>query len=172
MGRIVGEGIWREGGALQFRQASANLYWQLSDDDARFRSGLRLDATIRNGTAPDGVSLFFLSEQKWTDSFSTRAILVTSKEMGDQAANGIKLETRLRADCTDGSKRHFGIEAYDLHGTTARLAPYDRQRHQIGPYASFPVGTGWTVTPGLLLGLSQASPDMEFRLFFSRRLDQ
>ena len=57
-----------------------------------------------------------------------------------------------------------------LAATSTDLPSFDEQRHQLGPFVSRRLNDRWILFGGALAGLTEASPDVNLRLWLTRRL--
>ena len=143
------------------------LFWELSEDTDAWRTGLRFDAVWREGAAPEQFNVNWTNQLPVGDALTGRFILLSSVQAGDRAADGVAFETRANLfGQTDGGVV-LGVESYNLHGSTEDLDLFGG-RQQIGPYAVWPVGQGWGLFTGLLVGANDASPDADYRVWLTR----
>ena len=155
---------------LDFDYFQGELFWELSRDGASWRTGLRLDARIRDGDRPETIGLNWMNHWNLAGSFSARFLVLSSVDIGDNARDGVFLQTRASLYRKLGKGPRLGLELYNSYGSTDGFADFDDQRHQLGPAANFSLGAGRSLFTNVLFGLTDATPDAELRLWFSMKL--
>ena len=166
MGRIV----VASGGSTNdqsFGFVQAELFWDLSEDTDRWRTGLRFDAQIRDGGGPEQFNASWTNQVALTERWTARGILLTKVQVGDRAADGVAFETRNNLFYRTESGALLGVETYNLHGSTEDLDLFGG-RQQVGPFAVWPVAEGWNLFTGVLWGANDDSPDTDYRLWLTR----
>ena len=164
--RVVGQVAGPEGDQ-DFDFVQAELFWDLSEDTDRWRTGLRFDGRIRNGAAPEQINVNWTNQFALSERWSARAILLNSVQIGDRAADGVAFETRANLFYTTANGTVLGVESYNLHGSTDDLDVFGG-RQQIGPFAFLPVAQDWTLFTGVLFGANDRSPDADYRFWVTR----
>ena len=171
---VSGDLMWRVVGQVagttddqDFDFVQGELFWDLSEDTDRWRTGLRFDAAIREGAAPEQINLNWTNQIALSDAWSGRFVLLNKIQIGDQAADGVAFETRANLFTRTEGGVVWGVESYNLHGSTEDLDLFGG-RQQVGPYAVWPVAEGWGLFTGVLLGANDASPDTDLRLWLTR----
>jgi len=174
---IDGDLMWRIVGQLRKTTESdfdadflqAELFWDLSEDGAKIRSGLRFDARVRDGDRPNQLGLNWIHAFQLENNWSARAILLTSGQVGDNATSGINLQTRARIAKRLENRNTIGLEMFNNYGNSNNIRSFDQQNHTVGPFASIPLGN-ISLFVGALFGVSDAAPDTEIRLWITRPL--
>lgn len=171
---VSGDLMWRIVGQVSgttndqdFEYLQGELFWDLSDDDDRWRTGFRFDATLRDGSAPEQLAANWTNQVRLTERWTGRFVLLNKVQIGDRAPDGIAFETRANLFTRLESGVTVGVESYNLHGSTEDLDPFGG-RQQIGPFAVWPVAEGWGVFTGVLIGANDQSPDADYRLWLTR----
>ena len=154
-------------GEQSFDYVQGELFWELSGDDAPWRTGLRFDARVRNGAAPEQVNVNWTNQWRLSERWSARGILLTSAQIGDRAADGIGLETRANVFYRTENGTLLGVESYNPHGRTEDVDLFGPGQ-QVGPFAVWPVAEGWGLFTGVLLGASDDAADADYRLWLTR----
>ena len=166
MWRIVGQ-VSGTTDDQSFDYVQGELFWDLSEDGAAWRTGLRFDARVRDGSAPEQVNVNWTNQWALSERWSARGILLTSYQFGDRAADGIGLETRANLFYRTDGGALLGIESYNPHGRTEDVDLFGRGQ-QVGPFAVWPVAEGWGLFTGVLLGASDDAADTDYRLWLTR----
>ena len=166
MGRIVGQTAGTTGDQ-SFDFVQAELFWDLSEDGAAWRTGLRFDARVRNGAAPEQVNVHWTNQWRLSERWSARGVLLTSAQIGDRAADGVGFETRANLFYRAENGTLLGIESYNPHGRTGEVDLFGSGQ-QVGPFAVWPVAEGWGLFTGVLLGASGDAADADYRLWLTR----
>jgi hypothetical protein len=173
---INGDLMWR--GLVSARKTSdsdvdfdfvqAELFWELSDDDDRWKRGLRFDARIRDDDRPGLLGMHWTNQFPVTDKWNARIVALSAIDVGDDARDGVFLQTRGNVFTRLDTGQTVGVEVFNSYGSTDDFRDFEEQSHQIGPFASFPVAEDWSLFTGALLGLTDASADAELRLWVVR----
>lgn len=173
---INGDLMWR--GLVSARKTSdsdvdfdfvqAELFWELSDDDDRWKRGLRFDARIRDDDRPGLLGMHWTNQFPVTDNWNARFVALSAIDVGDDARDGVFLQTRGNVFTRLDTGQTVGVEVFNSYGSTDDFRDFEEQTHQIGPFASFPVAEDWSLFTGALLGLTDASADAELRLWVVR----
>ncbi len=173
---INGDLMWR--GLVSARKTSdsdvdfdfvqAELFWELSDDDDRWKRGLRFDARIRDDDRPGLLGMHWTNQFPVTDNWNARFVALSAIDVGDDARDGVFLQTRGNVFTRLDTGQTVGVEVFNSYGSTDDFRDFEEQTHQIGPFASFPVAEDWSLFTGVLLGLTDASADAELRLWVVR----
>ena len=153
---------------VEFDFIQAELFWELSDDDDAWKTGLRFDARIRDDDRPGLVGVHWTNQFPVTDNWYGRFVALSAVDIGDDARDGIFLQTRGNLFTRLETGQTIGVELFNSFGSTDNFLDLDKQGHQIGPFASFPVNEDWSLFTGALFGLTDASADAELRFWITR----
>lgn len=153
---------------LDFDFVQAELFWQIGDDNDRWKRGLRFDARLRDDGRPGLIGAHWTNQFPLTETWTGRFIVLTSADIGDDARDGVFLQTRGNVFTRLETGQTIGVELYNSYGSTDDWRDLEDQSHEIGPFASFPVNESWSVFAGALFGLTEASADTQFRLRVTR----
>ena len=145
----------------------AELFWELSEDTDAWRTGLRFDAQVRDGSGPEQVNVSWTNQFPVGESLTGRFIALSKLQIGDRAADGLLLETRANLFGRTEGGVLVGIESYNNHGSTDDLDLFGATQ-QVGPFAVWPVADGWGLFTGVLLGANDQSPDADYRVWLTR----
>ncbi|MBI1393010.1 MAG: hypothetical protein GC152_09750 [Alphaproteobacteria bacterium] len=151
----------------QFNYAQAELFWDVGPSQGPWRTALRFDARISEGSAPEQFAVNWANEFRFTDSVRARFNVLMTKQVGDLAVDGILIETRSNLFKQTSTGFAFGVESYNVHGSTAAFDLYGG-RQQIGPFAFIPLGGDFTAFAGALFGANGASPDVDVRFWLRK----
>lgn len=170
MWRILGQTRKTDSSDFDFDFLQAELFWELSGDDERYRSGFRFDARLRDNNRPHQIGWNWMNQFFFDDGWSARALLLTTYQFGNNAADGLGLGTRAQLVKRLSNGHSVGLEWYSAYGTTDDFADLDDQNHALGPVYSLPIAEGWSVFGGLLFGLTDASSDAEGRVWITKSM--
>lgn len=153
--------------SIEFHYVQAELFWEFSKPDDRWKSGVRFDAQVRDAQHPMMVGLHWTHQFKLRERLYVRGILLSTYDVG---TTEIGLQTRgsIFADLAVGPT--LGIEFFNSYGTTQGFSPIWEQKHQIGVFSFLPLFEHWNVFVGFLSGLTPASPSLEFRTWLTVNL--
>lgn len=155
----------RDGVSLKTPTLAAQLSHYLGAVGA-WKTGVRLDGDVAlvDGR-PDRLRGVWLNEVKLAEPLSVRADLFVARQFGDNAQDGVIIETREELDFNLSKTTTIGAQMFNVWGSTAGFGPWSAQRHQLGPMVRVKVGKHVKVEASALIGISEAAPDADFRLF-------
>lgn len=153
---------------VDFDFVQAELFWEWSDDEDSWKRGMRFDARIRDDGRPGLLGVHFTNQFPISESWNGRFVALSAIDIGDDARDGVFLQTRGNVFTKLDSGHTVGVELFNSYGSTDDIQDFEDQSHQIGPFASFPVAEDWGLFTGALFGLTDASADAELRLWISR----
>lgn len=146
----------------------AELTWDITDEARYWQTGLRFDVRVRDRGRPVTLGVDWTNQFQLNEHWQARLLAITSLDVGDGARDGIGLQTRASLYRRVSDRQQLGLEMFSNYGTTADFLDLDEQSHQIGPFTNWSLGDGWSVFGGVLLGVSEAAPDVNLRLFVGR----
>jgi len=173
---INGDLMWRglvsarktDDSDVDFDFIQAELFWELSDDEDDWKTGFRFDARIRDDDRPGLLGVHWTNQFPVTESWNGRFVVLSAVDIGDDARDGVFLQTRGNLFTRLDTGQTVGVELFNAYGSTDAFLDLDKQGHSVGPFASFPVADDWSLFTGALFGLTDASADAELRLWVSR----
>jgi len=168
MWRVVGQTQKTESSDFDFAFLQAELFWELSDDQDQHKTGLRFDARLTDGGRAEQLGVNWMNHFNFDNGWHARAIVLSSVQIGDTAADGINLQTRARVGKKLENGPLIGVEMYNNYGRTSDFGSFDEQSHTIGPFISTPIGNKVSLFAGPLFGFSSAAPDVEARLWLTK----
>jgi len=153
---------------FDFDFLQAELFWQITPDDATSHFGMRFDARYRDGDRPEQIGVHFMNAFKFGADMNARLVLLTSRQIGENGADGIGLGTRVQVGKSLANKRSVGIAMFNGYGNTGSIGGFNEQSHTIGPFFSAPIGNGLSIFANPLIGISDSAADLVLRLFVTR----
>lgn len=166
--RLVGQTRKTGDSDFDFDYLQAEFFIQLSDDDAPVKFGMRVDTRYRDGDRPEQLGVHFMNGFTFGPEINTRLVLLTSRQFGDNGADGINLQTRVQLAKKLGNGRAVGLEMYNMYGNTGNIGGFGEQSHTIGPYFSASLGNKFSLFANPQFGISESAPDLQMRLFLTR----
>lgn len=169
MWRVVGQ--WRNRGMdadTEVDFARGELFIDAGKVTSWWHTGFRVDAMVRNGKRPDQFNAAWTNQFALGEGMIARVLVFTSHQVGDNAADGVSVQTRALISKKLSSGATVGFESYDPWGSTENFVSYDDGRHQVGPFVSGPVGP-LHLFGGLLFGTTQSAPDLTMRVRVIKR---
>lgn len=172
------DGQWMLRGIVQSRETTDSsqdfdffqieVFRQLTADGPGWQSGLRFDARVRERGSTGLAGLHWLNQWTPAENWQARFVLLNFVEVGGRARGGVRPQTRANISRRfDGFS--IGLESFSSYGKWSDLASFDDQNHQVGPFLTRGLGDNWTLFAGALFGATDASPDQNFRVWFTRR---
>ena len=153
---------------VDFDFVQAELFWELSDDGDDWRTGFRFDGRIRDDGRPGLIGIHWTNQFPVTENWNGRFVALSSFDVGDDARDGVFLQTRGNFFTKLKSGQTVGLEYYNSYGSTDDIQDFEDQNHQIGPYAVFPVTKDWSILTSALFGATDAAADSELRFWITR----
>ena len=174
---INGDFMWRVIGQIRNTASKdvdldflqGELFWEWSQDSNPHDHGIRFDARLRDGNRPEQLGLNFMNHFNLGDGWTARALALTFVQLGDNAADGVNLQSRFRIARRFPNKLTLGVEVYNNYGNTRNIGDFDDQNHTIGPFLAAPLTEGISIFAGPLFGLSEAAADVEGRVWLTRQ---
>ena len=175
---IDGDFMWRA--VLQVRETPASdvdfdyvrgeLFWELETGSDNWKTGLRFDAQYTSDDRPGFVGALWLNQFQLAPRLSARLAFVTRYQIGENRRDGLFLQTRANLAYAASNDVTIGVESYNTYGFTTDIPALGEQNHVAGPFVNVRLGEKWGLSTSALLGMTEASPDAEMRLWLTRRL--
>lgn len=146
----------------------AELLWELTEDDDVYKTGLRFDGRVRDDNRPEQFAVNWIHRYSLPGGWDLRGILIGTKQTGDNARDGIGLESRARIARKIASGQTIGIDMFSSYGYTGNIGNFNEQEHVISPFISTKIAEGVTLFGGPQIGISEAAPKLEARLWVTR----
>lgn len=166
--RVIGQTRTTDSSDFDLDFLRAELLWELSDNTDPFKTGLRFDGRIRDDNRPEEFAVNWTNRVTLPSGWDFRGIIIASKQTGDNADDGVGLSTRARISKKIESGQTFGVDLFSDYGNTGNIAELSEQEHLLAPFASTKITESVTLFGGPQFGLTDASPDFEFRLWLNR----
>jgi hypothetical protein len=155
--------------ALQTRSVSLEIQKQIleSKKTGGWSSAIRVEGLIPvQQAAPGKAKLAWLNTFELDARWQLRGNVYFNHSFGDNAVDGISIETREEATYKLPRDVKIGVQAFNFFNTTARFGSFDEQKHQIGPVVKGKIGKRVKYEISTLFGVSRAASDTDFRVFF------
>ncbi|MEL6246046.1 MAG: hypothetical protein AAFQ85_11915 [Pseudomonadota bacterium] len=162
--RVIGQVRSTEESDFDPDNLTAQLFWQVTPDLQAYQSGFRFDGRYRFDDRPGQFTVHWIQQWRQVDNWTLRFISGATLEIGDDAQDGLAIQTRASAMRSLASGPKLGVELFSQYGSTSDWLDFEDQRHEAGPVAVWSLGEGWGLYTGALLGVSDAAPDATFRL--------
>ena len=146
----------------------AELVWQMTPDDQKYQSGFRFEGRYRFEDRPGDVTVHWINQWKHFDEWTLRFLIGATRQVGNDPADGILIQTRSSATRSIANGPKLGVEWFGEYGSTSDWLATDEQDHQIGPVAIWDLGNDWNLYTGVLIGATEASADTNLRFRVSK----
>ncbi|MGB3722212.1 MAG: hypothetical protein WA979_05255 [Pacificimonas sp.] len=166
--RLRGVLIGSDGDDFKLRGFQGEAMLQLTpDDSADFQAAVRFDGLIGFNGSPDQLGINFNADQKLSERLTARGVILFGRQFGDARADGLLLQTRgaLRYRLDGGVT--LATELYNFHGRLGDGGARDRS--QLGPTVSLPLGDDVSLLGGWLFGLDRDASDHDARIWLTSR---
>lgn len=160
LGRRGGEPLKARGVAVEIMRQVVE-----SERSGGWDSAVRIDGLIPIEKAPGRARVAWLNQVDLGSGVEARGNIYFSHAIGDNAADGVAIETREEATLAVSPTLRLGAQMFNNFNTTAHFGSFDQQRHQAGPVAKLKLGDHWKIEASALFGVSAAASDADFRLF-------
>jgi len=168
--RLIGQTRKTNDSDFDFDFVQAELSWDLSEDEQPYRTGLRFDVRVRDEDRPNQLGLHWTNQYNFGNDWHARGILMTSVQVGNNAASGVTIQTRWRVAKRLEQGQTLGAEFYNNYGNSRDFGDFNDQNHSIGPIYVKSLGSGWSVLSSALFGLSDQAADTELKLWFTKKI--
>jgi len=175
---VAGNLMWRVVGQVRNRGASRDTEFdfvrgELFIDAGKLTSwwhtGFRVDGMMRNGSRPDQFNAAWTNQFALGESTIARFLIFTSQQVGDNAAEGVQVQTRALLSKRLDNGLLIGLESYDPWGSTENWSSYGEGRHQVGPFIAGKA-SGLDLFGGLLFATTDSASDVTFRIRIIKRI--
>lgn len=159
------------GGDLRFRSVRLETHYQIIKNRSGWNSAVQLQGLIPDGNdGPGRIRLAWINSFDVGEDWEVRASILGAHEIGDQAREGVWLETRSEATYGLGGGYRIGAQIFNNYNSTAEFGMWNNQRHAIGPVLKGRLGGRAGFQASALFGVTERSPDADLRLFLSYSL--
>ncbi|MCG8441792.1 MAG: hypothetical protein MI723_08285 [Caulobacterales bacterium] len=166
--RIVGQTRRNDETNIDFDYVQGELLWEISPDDRDWRTGLRFDGRVRDHNRPGRFAVNWTNQIALTPRLRARALFISSVDVGENAGEGVSLQTRGRLGYALEGGRRLGVEMFNSYGSTDDLPDFEDQRHTLGPFATTPLTETISAYAGVQLGLTEPAAEADWRLWLTR----
>ncbi len=166
--RFVGQFRRTDDSDVDFDFARLELLLQVTPDDQDYQSALRFEARYRSDDRPGDIGVLWTHQWPLGDGWRLRLVGDLGREIGPDEDDGFTLGSRAEISRKLTSGPRIGVRLFSDYGSTEDFRDFDEQSHEIGPVASFDVSGDWSLLTGALFGLTDASADVQFKLWVTR----
>lgn len=132
-----------------------------------FDSAFRLDVLLGKDR-PNLVSFNWTNDVPLSEQWFARAVVLAQVQFGANRNNGLFLQTRSSLRYKVNSNYNLQVQIFNTYGSTADFPAARNQNHSIGPAISAKIAEGWSIEASTLLGLTNATSDVDFRIFLAK----
>lgn len=167
MWRIVGQTRETATSDFDFDYVQAELFWQISPDENDYRTGLRFDARLRDDNRPNQLGINWMHQWQFDDGWTARLVGLSALQIGKNSADGIFLSPRAHLSKKLDSGVSLGLEYYGSFGSTEDFS-LSKTGQTVGPFVSTKLTGQTSLMAGVQLGLTDAAPDTDLRLWITQ----
>lgn len=153
---------------LHFQRASLNVFAQLAESERTggwdFTLRFQGDIPLEDGR-PGRARLGVINSFDFSENWQVRSNIYLAREIGGNRQDGLVLDAREEATWRLGERVRIGAQAFHALNTTAHIGDFNEQRHQIGPLIRWKASRNLKIDANVLLGVSRAAADADFRVF-------
>jgi len=158
-------------GDLRFRSLRLETHFQFVKRKTGWNSAVQLQGLIPDGSdGPGRLRVAWINSFDVTENWEMRASLLGAREIGDQARDGVWVETRSETTYALGGGYRIGAQMFNNLNSPADFGAWKDQRHALGPVLKGALGRRAGFQASVLFGLSDRAPDADLRLFLSYSL--
>lgn len=168
--RLVLQQDRRKGDGYEHDSISIDNRFQFLDaETSGFDLGMRAGYQHKDGDKKPSAVTFGFFERIPVDGYEVRLNQLFAYDVGKEAEDGLSAEARFQVTRKIADDHRLGLEGFHDFGNLNEQGGYSDQSHQIGPVAKgkLPFGNLKYET-GYRVGISEAAPDHNFKLFISR----
>lgn len=170
MWRIVAQVRKTGDSDVDFDYGMGELFWQLSDDNAAWQTGVRFDLRIRGNDRPELFNFNWMNQWQLTPKLEGRFLMLFGRDFGGGASSDVSFQTRGHLSYATSPDVSLGVEFFNAYGAIGDFRDSDDQQHQIGPFATVRLPGKWSLFAGALFGLTDSTSDAEMRLWLTRSM--
>ncbi|WP_262693709.1 hypothetical protein [Kordiimonas aquimaris] len=142
-------------------------YQFLNKERNGFDSAFRLDVLLGKDR-PNLVSFNWTNDVPLNEQWFVRAVMLAQVQFGSNRNSGLFLQTRSSLRYKVNSNYNLQVQVFNTYGSTADFPAIRNQNHSVGPAISAKIAEGWSIEASTLLGLTNATSDVDFRVFLSK----
>lgn len=166
--RAVVQGADTNTSGFDFDLVQFEAQYQFLESDLNgFDSAFRLDVLLGDDR-PNLVSFNWTNDVPLNENWFARAVVLAQVQFGSNRNSGIFLQTRSSLRYKVNSNYNLQIQVFNTYGSTADFPAARNQNHSVGPAIAAKIGEGWSIEASTLLGLTNATSDVDFRIFLSK----
>jgi len=143
-------------------------YQFLEDERDGVDSAIRFDLLINDDVGPNLVSFNSTTDVPLSERWTLRGVLLAQVQFGDDRSDGLFLQTRSSLRYKVNPAFNLQVQVFNFYGSTADFQDFDDQVHSVGPAISAKLGQGWSVEASTLFGVTNATSDVDFRVFLAK----
>lgn len=143
-------------------------YQFLEDEEAGFDSAVRLDVLINDKGSPNLVGVNWTNDVPLGGGWAARGTVLAQVQFGDNRNDGLFLQTRSSLRYQVNPRYNLQVQMFNAYGSTDDFPSFRDQSHSIGPAVAVKIGQGWSVEASALFGLTNATSDVDFRVFLTK----
>lgn len=153
---------------FDFDYAQLELTWQITPDEQRYQTGLRLDARARADNRPEQIGLNWAHQMAFDNGWRVRGALTGVIQVADKTSDEISLSGSAQVSRKLESGVRIGVHGFSNFGDTDAVVFLRRSSTVAGPFIEFKLAKNVPVMIGTLHGVTHSARDDEIRVFVGR----
>lgn len=146
----------------------AELFWERTPNEARWRRGWRFDLRVRDNDRPAQFGLNWMHEFRLADKWRARVLALSTAQFGSNRRSGVFLQSRGSLSYRLSPRFSADLELFSSYGSTRDFDSPGDQQHQVGPALVARLPGGWQLLLSALHGLNSASPRTNARMWLTK----
>jgi hypothetical protein len=153
---------------FDFDYAQLELTWQITPEEQRYQTGLRLDVRTRADNRQEQIGLNWAHQIAFDNGWRARGALTSVIQVSDKTTDEIAFGGSAQISRKLESGVRIGVHGFSNFGDTDGVVFLRRSSTVAGPFIEFKLAENVPVMIGTLHGVTHSARDDEIRLFIGR----
>lgn len=153
---------------FDFDYAQLELTWQITPEEQRYQTGLRLDVRTRADDRPEQIGLNWAHQMAFDNGWRARAALNGVLQVSDRTADEVSFGGSAQVSRRLDNGVRLGVHGFSNLGDTGGVVLFKSKSTVAGPFIEFKLTDNVPVMIGTLHGVTNSARDDQIRLFIGR----